>query len=237
MSEWKAKRFWTSATVADAPGGFTVQLDGRPVKTPARALLVVPSPALADRIALEWDAQTGLVDPNAMPFTRSANAAIDKVTHQHGEVADLLAAYGDADLLCYRASQPQSLVDRQSAAWDPVLDWAAREMDAPLCPVTGVIHQPQDSAVLERLSARVHGLDAFALTAFHDLVSLSGSLILGFAALSDYRPAADIWALSRIDELWQAEQWGTDDEALELAARKQSDFLHAKTFHDLARQS
>ncbi|WP_371225073.1 ATP12 family chaperone protein [Roseovarius sp. 2305UL8-3] len=234
MSEWKAKRFWKTASVADAPGGFTVELDGRSVKTPAKALLVVPSHALAARIAEEWDAQGEVVDPLSMPYTRSANAAIDKVTHQHGEVAQLLADYGDADLLCYRAEGPDSLIARQKAAWDPILDWAAEVLEARLTPVTGVIHRPQSPDVLAGLSARVHAMDAFTLTAFHDLVGMSGSLILGFAALYDHKPAAEIWQLSRVDELWQAEQWGDDDEALELAAKKESDFLHAKSFHDLA---
>jgi len=236
MSAWKAKRFWKDAAVADAPGGFTVQLDGRAVKTPAKSLLVVPSHALATRIAAEWDAQGDMVDPLSMPYSRSANAAIDKVTHQHGEVAQLLADYGDADLLCYRAEGPESLIARQSAEWDPVLDWAAEALEVRLTPVTGVIHQPQSHDSLDRLSARVHAMDAFTLTAFHDLVGMSGSLILGFAALYNHRPAAEIWQLSRVDELWQAEQWGDDEEALELAAKKESDFLHAKSFHDLASQ-
>ncbi len=237
MSEWKAKRFWKAASVADAPGGYTVELDGRLVKTPAKALLAVPSHALATRIAEEWDSQGEVVDPLSMPYTRSANAAIDKVTHQHAEVAQLLADYGDADLLCYRAERPDSLIARQTVAWDPVLDWAAEALDARLIPRTGVIHKPQSPEALARLSARVQAMDAFTLTAFHDLVGMSGSLILGFAALYDHKPVADIWKLSRLDELWQAEQWGDDEEALELAAKKESDFLHAKSFHDLARQT
>ncbi len=236
MSEWKAKRFWKAASVAEVPGGYTVELDGRSVKTPAKSLLVVPSHALAARIADEWDNQSDVVDPLSMPYTRSTNAAIDKVTQQHGEVAQLLADYGDADLLCYRAEGPEALIARQAAAWDPVLDWAAETLEVRLTLLTGVIHQPQSPDALERLSARVHAMDAFTLTAFHDLVGMSVSLILGFAALYDYKPAPEIWRLSRVDELWQAEQWGHDEEAEELVAKKESDFLHAKSFHDLANQ-
>ena len=234
MSEWKPKRFWKAARAVETQGGFAIELDGRPVKTPAKARLVVPSRALAQTIAAEWDAQEEQVDPAIMPFTRSSNAAIDKVTQQHAEVADMLAAYGDSDLLCYRADSPEELITRQAAAWDPLLDWAAQTLEARLVPVQGVMHQPQNSTALATLSDQVHAMDAFTLTAFHDLVGISGSLILGFAALHDYAPPAQVWALSRIDETWQAEQWGVDEEAAEHAARKESDFLHAKAFHDLA---
>lgn len=237
MSEWKAKRFWKEAKADETGTGFTVRLDGRPVKTPAKASLAVPTRALAERIAEEWNTQEGEIDPLSMPFTRSANAAIDKVGPQHGEVAGLIAEYGDSDLLCYRAEGPETLCARQSAAWDPLLDWAADALEARLHPVAGVMHHPQDRAALERLAARVHGMDAFTLTAFHDLVGISGSLIIGFAALHDLRPAPELWALSRIDETWQAEQWGADEEAEAQAARKESDFLHAKAFHDLVRST
>lgn len=236
MTEWKARRFWKAAGVAPAEGGFAVALDGRPVRTPAKARLIVPTEALASRIAAEWDAQGEEIAPWTMPFTRSANAALDKVTPQHGEVAAMIAAYGDADLLCYRAPGPESLVARQAAQWDPLLDWAATALQARLRPVEGVMHAAQDPVVLSRLSARVHAMDAFALTALHDLVSLSGSLILGFAACADHMPAAEIWERSRLDELWQAELWGTDEDAAQKAAAKRSEFLHAKTFHDLAQR-
>ena len=181
MSDWKPKRFWKTAEVAEAGEGWTVTLDGRAVKTPAKSLLVLPSEALAARIAAEWDAQDEQVDPLAMPFTRSANAALDKVTVQHAEVAELIAAYGDADLLCYRADAPEELIARQAKAWDPLLDWAAGKLDARLAPVTGVIHQGQDPVALAALTARVTQMDAFTLTGFHDLVGISGSLVLGFA--------------------------------------------------------
>lgn len=236
MSAWKPKRFWSAASVVAVPEGFGVTLDDRPVRTPAKALLVVPTERLAERIAAEWEAQGKDVDPLSMPFTRSANAALDKVTPQRAEVADLIAAYGDTDLLCYRATAPESLVERQSRLWDPLLAWVEDALDAPLRPFAGVIHHPQEAAVLARLSRRVHAMDPFTLTAFHDLVGMSGSLVLGFAALLDHRPAQEIWALSRLDETWQAEHWGADEEAVDVSAKKESDFLHAKTFHDLAQR-
>ena len=234
MTEWKARRFWKEATVTEARGGYTVLLDTRPVKTPAKSALVVPTVALANRIAAEWDAQEDDIAPQAMPFTRSANAAIDKVARQQAEVADMIAAYGDSDLLCYRAEDPEPLCARQAAAWDPLLDWAETSLGARLIPVAGVMHRPQERAALDRLAARVHALDPFTLTAFHDLVALSGSLIIGFAALYEREPAPKLWALSRIDETWQEEQWGIDDVARNQANKKQCDFLHAKVFADLA---
>lgn len=235
MTDWKAKRFWKEAKVETADGGFTVHLDARPVRTPLKSALIVPTARLAQEIAAEWDAQEGIIDPLSMPHTRSANSAIDKVAPQHDAVAQMLADYGDSDLLCYRAPAPTELIARQAEHWDPLLDWAETRLGARLHTATGVIHVPQDPKTLARLSGRVHGLDAFALTGFHDLVSLSGSLILGFAAMLDHRPVDEIWKLSRVDEDWQSEQWGVDDEAVAMAETKRSAFVHAKTFHDLSR--
>lgn len=233
MSEWKAKRFWKSASVVEVDGGFTIVLDGRGVKTPAKQAMRVPTHAMAAAIAAEWDAQVDVINPNTMPVTKTANAAIDKVAVQHAEVADMLAAYGDSDLLCYRADAPEELIERQNQHWNPMLDWAAEKLNARLFPRTGVIHAPQDSAAVEALSSRTHALDAYELAAFHDLVSLSGSLVLGFAAALNARPADELWTISRLDELWQEEQWGKDDDAVALALIKRDAFLHAKRVFDL----
>ncbi|MBV2359875.1 ATPase [Thalassococcus sp. CAU 1522] len=235
MSEWAARRFWKTASVAEAEGGHTVLLDGRPVRTPAKAPLIVPTHALAREVAAEWDAQDSLIQPLTMPYTRSANAAIDKVAAQFDEVADMLAAYGDSDLLCYRADHPEELLRRQQQAWDPVLDWADRALNARLVPRTGVIHAPQDQNALKHLRDEVHALDRFALTALHDLVTLSGSLVLALAVLRQALSADDAWQKSRIDETWQAEQWGRDDEAEEAAEVKREAFLHAAKLHELSR--
>ena len=130
MSEWALKKFWKKAEVVTEANGFTVTLDGRGVRTPAKARLVVPTEALAREIANEWQAQEDRVNPATMPFARMANSALDKVASQHAEVADMLAAYGDSDLLCYRAEAPEGLAERQRAAWDPLLDWAAATLGA-----------------------------------------------------------------------------------------------------------
>lgn len=233
MSDWKPKRFWKTSAVVEAAGGFTVHLDGRAVKTPAKAALVVPTRAFAERIAAEWEAQDKTVDPNTMPLTRLANAAIDKVTVQFDEVAAMLAEYGVSDLICYRAADPAELVARQAEAWDPLLDWAAVHLNAPLMPVQGVMFQPQPQASLDALGALVRQMSEFELAAFHDLVGMSGSLILSFAVVRGRLSAPEAWEISRVDETWQEEQWGTDEEAAELAGLKKEQFLLASEIFDL----
>lgn len=227
MSDWKAKRFWKDANVVPVEGGHTVELDGRPVKTPAKQSLVVPSRAMAAAIAAEWQAQEGEIKPHLMPVTKTANAAIDKVAVQHAEVAEMLADYGDSDLLCYRAVAPAELVARQAAHWDPMLDWAHEALAVRLETRSGIMHQPQDAAALAVLRDRTHALNSFELAAFHDLVSLSGSLVLGFAATLAARDVEALWDISRLDEAWQTEQWGQDDEADAMAKIKKAAFLHA----------
>ncbi|MEB8387577.1 ATPase [Rhodobacteraceae bacterium KMM 6894] len=235
MSDWATKRFWKEAQVTSVEDGFGVALDERPLRTPAKAPLIVPTRALAEAIATEWDAQTERVDPGTMPVTRSANAAIDKVAVQHGEVADMIADYGDSDLLCYRADSPVELVAEQAAAWDPMLAWCDSFYAAPLTQLTGLMHRPQAPESLRILREAVHAQDNYGLTALHDLVSLSGSLVLGLAALQDDQDIDYLWKLSRLDEEWQARLWGVDDEATELAARKCAAFLHARRFFCLSR--
>ncbi len=228
------KRFWTDATVDETPDGFVVRLDGRDIKTPGKAPLVMSTRALAEAVRAEWQAQGDRVDPETMPVTRTVNSAIDKVAAEREAVAELIAAYGDADLLCYRAAFPEELVNRQAAAWDPLLDWAADALGARLKPRTGVMHEPQDKAALDGLRQLTEEFDNIELAAFHDLVSLSGSLVIGFAVARGYETAGHLWAVSRIDESWQEEQWGEDEEATILARQKQSSFLTAAKILALA---
>lgn len=230
MSGWKAKRFWKEATAEPCDGGFTVRLDGRAVKTPAKAAFVMPTMAMARSAAAEWDAQHGAVDPETMPVTRAVNSAIDKLALQFDEVVGLLAAYGASDLLCYRATGPAPLVARQAAAWDPLLQWAAQELGAPLNATAGIVHIAQPPESLERLHELTAGFDCFRLAAFHDLVAISGSLILGFAVVRGRISAAEAFDLSRIDEAWQAEIWGVDDEAAALEVSKRQAYLAAAEF-------
>ncbi len=236
MTGWTAKRFWTEATVEPEADGFVVRLDGRDIRTPGKAPLVMPTRALAEAVCAEWAAQGEKIDPGSMPITRTVNSAIDKVAPQRRAVVGLIADYGDADLLCYRATSPAELVRRQSQAWDPLLDWAAEALGARLCPRPGVMHEPQDPAALRLLTEHVDGLSDIELAAFHDLVSLSGSLIIGFAVSRGAGNDDDLWITSRVDESWQEQQWGEDEDASALARQKRSAFLTAAEIYRMAKK-
>lgn len=233
MSVWAARRFWTTASAVPVEGGFAVQLDARPVRTPLKAPLVLPTQALAEAVAAEWQAQEAKVDPGTMPFTRMANSAIDKVAPQIDEVAAMLAAYGGSDLLCYRAEEPPDLIARQDEAWNPVLIWALETLGADLLVTQGVMHVEQPPEALMRLHERVAALTPFQMAAFHDLVAISGSLVLALAVTGGRVTAEEAWALSRIDEDWQIALWGEDEEAAEVAALKRAAFLQADRFYGL----
>jgi chaperone required for assembly of F1-ATPase len=233
MSGWAAKRFWREAVVRPAASGWEIALDGRPVKTPAKAALILPARALAEAIAAEGQAQEGEIRPASMPLTRAANSAIDKVAPDPSTIVAELARYGESDLLCYRAEGPEALVLRQAQAWDAPLAWAAETMGAPLGVTHGIVHLAQPPESLARLRAQLAALDAFRLTALSGLVSVSGSLVLGLAALKSWEPPEAIWARARIDEAWQTELWGQDDEAEAAALAKKRDFLQAIRFLEL----
>ena len=227
---WAPKRFWKTATALQTDAGYTIHLDARPVKTPAKRPLVVPTHAMAQAIAAEWDAQHGVIKPQTMPVTRAANSAIDKVAVQFDTVVDIIAAYGATDLLCYRAPTPPELIQLQNTHWDPLLHWAATTLNTPLQAVSGVMHIAQNPASLHRLHAMTAALTPFQLAAFHDLVALSGSLILAFAAVKGKLAAAEAWDISRIDETYQISLWGTDDEAASLTETRRLAFHQAMTF-------
>jgi chaperone required for assembly of F1-ATPase len=227
---WTARRFWTDVSVIETDGGYGVQLDARRVMTPGKIALTVPSRAMAHAVAAEWAAQDGVIEPLSMPVTRAANSAIERVRPQRAEVAAMLAAYAETDLICHRAETPEVLARLQADAWDPMLDWAERSHGVRLVPTKGILPVAQPPQALAVLGAHVAGLDEFHLTALHDLVAISGSLILGLAtAAGDIAPDR-AWSLSRIDEDWQIAQWGHDDEAAAIAESKRSAFLQARAF-------
>lgn len=237
MNEWKARRFWKAAGTRPADGGWEILLDERPLRTPGKQALILPTEALAQAIAAEWDAQTEVIDPNAMPLTRAANSAIEKVRPQFDAVAAMLAEYGGTDLLCYRAEHPEELIRMEAEGWDPLVDWAATALQAPLRITHGIIpvRQPDDS--LERLRAEIDRLDSFGLMALHDLVTLPGSLVLGLAVLHERLSAEEAHHLARIDETFQISQWGRDEEA-EATARNRLDAMRsAERFQQLSCKS
>lgn len=230
MTEWVAKRFWTDTAVVATDGGYAIHLDGRPVKSPGKQLLEMPSQAMADAACAEWAAQEEVIDPLSMPVTRSVNSALDQTAPQRDGVIDMLAAYGETDLLCHRASHPQSLVDRQAEAWDPLLAWAMQQLDVHLVVTAGIVPQDQDAASLARLRRAVAQYGNFGLTGLYDLIGISGSIVIGLAVADGMLAAEEGWLISRIDEDHQIQQWGADEEAEAIAATKKDAFLHAARF-------
>jgi chaperone required for assembly of F1-ATPase len=234
------KRFWSTVTVGEAGceeagDGYTIQLDNRPLRTPAKASCLLPTRALADAVAAEWEAVEGEVNPVAMPLTRAANSAIDRVIPEHEAVAAMIAAYGETDLICYRAPHPAGLAQRQADSWNPLIAWVTEALNAPLVQAEGVMHVAQPPEGLARLAVAVQAHGPWELTALHDLVSISGSLVIGLAISHGHLDAATAWPLSRIDEDWQIEEWGTDDEAIALAERRKADFTNAAQLLELVR--
>ena len=230
MSEWAAKRFYETASVKSEDTGFSVRLDGRPIRTPSKHALTLPTEKMAQNIAEEWLAQEEKIDPQSMPWTRSANSAIDKVSAQRSEIEAHLIEYAGTDLLCYRAESPDAFAERQANAWGPVLDWAAERFNTRFQITSGVMPVAQDADVTANLQRYMQPMSDFQLTGFHDLVTLSGSYVLGVASAESLHPADHIWRLSRIDEDWQEEKWGVDVEAREAAQLKKDAFLHAWEF-------
>lgn len=220
------KRFWTDVTVADR----AVALDGRPVRTPGRAPLVLATDALADLVADEWRGVGETLDPRAMPLTGLANAAIDRVAPDPARFAADLARYGESDLLCYRADAPDDLVGRQAAAWDPPLDWARRRYDVHFTVAAGVMHRPQPPATIARLRDAVAAQDAWTLAALSPVVTLTGSLVLALALTAGAITPDAAWAAATVDEAWQAERWGVDPLAAEAAADRRRAFDAAAAF-------
>ncbi|UZK67628.1 ATP12 family chaperone protein [Sphingomonas sp. M1-B02] len=215
------KRFWKQVTVEPGNG---IALDARPVRTPGRALLQLPTGQLAEAIAEEWRGVGETLDPRTMPLTGLANAAIDRVAPDPARFAAGLTAYGESDLLYYRAESPPQLIARQQAAWDPLLDWACGRYDVHFEPVHGVMHRAQPPATITRLSEAVAALDPFRLAGLSPLVTVSGSLIAALALLEGAADADTAWNATRIDEDWQAEQWGEDDLAIATRDAHRADF-------------
>jgi chaperone required for assembly of F1-ATPase len=224
------KRFYKSVTTNDAGG---VLLDGRPVRTPARVPLVMPTPALAEAVAAEWAAQGEEIRPQDMPLTGLANAAIDRVAPEQAAFAASLAQYGETELLCYRADGPPDLIARQHERWDPLLDWAREQYDVDFTLVTGIMHQPQPMATVQRLGGAVASASPHQLAALSPLVTISGSLVVGLALLEEAVLPEDAFVIAHLDELWQAEQWGEDEWALDARNARKRDFLAACQFLEL----
>jgi chaperone required for assembly of F1-ATPase len=229
------KRFYKEASVAPREGAFQVLLDGRPVRTPAGKPLALPTERLASAIAEEWRAQGDEVVPTAMALLRLANTAIDGIAANRAETVASILRFGENDLLCYRADETPALARRQAQGWDPLLAWADTELGAKLAVAHGLAHADQPAAALARLREAVEAHDDFALAGLHVIASITSSLVLGLAVTAGKLTSAEAFALSRIDETWQAEKWGLDAEAEARAMRLAVEMDRACALVDLSR--
>lgn len=225
------KRFYKEVTAGEVKAGegeagFTILLDGRPVRTPARGVLAVSARAVADALVAEWAAQGTHIDPAGMPLTRLVNSAIDGVAAEVEAVAADVAKYAGSDLLFYRAEAPERLVARQTEGWDPVLAWAEQRFGVRFRLAAGVMPVVQDPAVVPAVLAAVPR-DPFRLAALHQMTTLMGSVLLGVAVIEGRLTAEEAFALSQLDEDWNAELWGMDDEATARRAGRHIDMMTA----------
>ena len=229
------KRFYKTAAVEEFAGGFGISLDGRPVRTPARAALCVPSRALAEALCEEWNAQGETIDPRSMPLAQLANTAIDRMRDARRETVAELVRYGETDLLCYRADRPQSLVERQDALWQPLLDWLRRRHGIALRAFRGVVPRPQAPQAVARLAEVVGACDDFGLAALHTGATAAGSVAIGLAVLDGEIAAERAVEAAFLDDLYQIERWGADAEAEARLSQGRDDIALAYRFAALLR--
>jgi chaperone required for assembly of F1-ATPase len=222
------KRFYKEAAATPGQGGFSLTLDGRPARTPARAVLAVPTQVLGAALAAEWNRQVEVIDPALMPLTRLVNTAIDGVTASMDAVADEIARYAGSDLACYRAAEPAGLVARQQAAWDPVLDFARLDLGALFVQSTGVLYVEQPARALQAVRVALPA-DPFRLAALHVVTTLTGSVLLAVALDRGVFDAAAVWDKAHVDEDWNQDLWGADTLAGQRKAARLIEFEAAAT--------
>jgi chaperone required for assembly of F1-ATPase len=207
------RRFYEAVAVRDDPAGFAIELDGRPIRTPARRMLAAPRRPLAEALAAEWRAQTAFINPAEMPMTRIANTIVDGVAAAQDEVAGEIVKYLGSDLVCYRAATPEGLVARQSRHWDPILAWAKAALGAGFATVQGIVHVPQPDDAIASARAAIPR-DPWRLGAVHVVTTLTGSALIALALARGDIGLDAAWAAAHVDEDWNMELWGRDDLAL-----------------------
>ncbi len=220
------KRFWREVGVSAG----AIRLDGKPVRTPARAELILPNDVLAQAVADEWRAVGATTDPRAMPLTGLANAAIDQVARGSAAFVATLASYAETELLCYRAETQPDLALREAERWDSLLAWARARYDIGFTLASGVMHRPQPAETIIRLSAALAARSAFELAALSPLITIGGSLVVALMLAEDAIDARRAFDATHLDELWQAELWGEDWMAADARALRRADFDAAARF-------
>jgi len=229
------KRFYKEAKVVPAEDGFAVELDGKPLRTPEKRALTVPTRRLAEAIAVEWQGQGVTVKPLSLPLTRLVSTAIDRVTPRRDEVIADIAKYATTDLLCYRADEPRELVARQQQIWQPLLDWAEARLDAAFAVTQGVTPVAQPPASLAAIERAIAAHDAMRLVALHLATTACGSVVLGLALLAERISAEEAFAAAQLDESFQIERWGEDSEQTKTRAALKEDIALAARFAALLR--
>jgi chaperone required for assembly of F1-ATPase len=226
MKQPLPKRFYKEVTTSGTPDGFSIRLDGRPVKTPGKRALEVPTATAADMLAREWDAQVAEINPVKMPLTRLVNTAIDGIEAEIDAVFDDIVKFAGTDLLCYRAESPDSLVAHQARLWDPVVYWAADELSARFILAQGIIYREQPS---EAIAAYAGTLEkhrtALKLACLHTITTLTGSALLSLAFAEGKLTAEETWQAAHADEDWNIQRWGADAEA---EARRNARWIEMK---------
>ena len=225
------KRFYKAVAVTDQLG---IALDGRNVKTPLKAPLILPTRPLAEAVAAEWDAQVDVINPHAMPLTKLANTAIDRATIEKSKIAAEVLEFAGSDMVCYRAESPAGLILRQTTHWDPIIAWAKADLNINFTTVSTITHRLQSPAALQALEAHVKSLDPFSFVAVHNLTTLTGSALLAAMAAAGKIPADAAWLAANVDEDWQIETWGEDAEAMSRRAGRLNEFSACVRFVNLA---
>lgn len=226
------RRFYKTVSVTDELG---IALDGRPVKTPMKLALRLPTRPLAEAVAAEWEAQGETLDPASMILTKLANTALDRVAANRSAIEAEMLDYANSDLVCYRADRPPDLVQRHTRQWDPVVDWARSALDAPFTVTMGVMHQPQPEEAIKAFRAVLADLTDFELAAFHTLMTLTGSALIALMLALRAISPEEAWITAHVDEDYQIEHWGEDAEAEARRAARLREFMSACRFLCLAR--
>jgi chaperone required for assembly of F1-ATPase len=223
----RRKRFYTTVGVKEVDGGLTVTLDGKPIKTPSRKVVIVPNRAIAEAIAVEWEAQRETINPLTMPLTRFANSVVEAVVDRVELVADDVEKFLHSDLLFYRAGHPAALVEREAAYWDPVVFWAAQALNAHFILAEGIVHVRQPDEAVAAVRA-VFPSDPWSIAALHVVTTLTGSALLALALARGALDLDQVWAAAHVDEDWNVEKWGIDEEVANRRGARYVDF-HAAT--------
>ena len=224
------RRFYKKVEKVKDNDGWTILLDGKSIKTPARQTLFLPTIALAENIVLEWEEQGLEIDPLTMPLTGYAYSAIDRSQPMKNQLIEQICAYAQSDVLCYRVEKPIDLAERQEAEWQPVLDWLSVSRGIDLRVTSGINHVEQEPVVLELVKSNVSSFDQYQLTGLHAVTISSGSVVLALALIDKFIDFEKILELSSLEELYQMEKWGRDIETIQRHDALRQEIYNADRF-------